>query len=147
MAYRFIQKYSYLFGVRWLLRRLNIFPNAYYNYLRNRKKGKSHKIFENLLKQDFYVEEPNKIWCTDFTYLKLTDGSFRYNCSILDLYDRSVVSSITAREMTSELAIKALEKALRKVKKIRNKIILHSDQGSQYSSKKFVEYCNSTKYE
>ena len=82
------------------------------------------------MKQDFYVEEPNKIWCTDFTYLKLTDGSFRYNCSILDLYDRSVVSSITAREMTSELAIKALEKALRKVKKIRNKIILHSDQGS-----------------
>ena len=43
--------------------------------------------------------------------------------------------------MTSELAIKALEKALRKAKKIRNKIILHSDQGSQYSSKKFVEYC------
>ena len=43
--------------------------------------------------------------------------------------------------MTSELAIKTLEKALRKVKKIRNKIILHSDQGSQYSSKKFVEYC------
>ncbi|PGH20558.1 hypothetical protein RN96_10265 [Fusobacterium polymorphum] len=24
---------------------------------------------------------------------------------------------------------------------MRNKIILHSDQGSQYSSKKFVEYC------
>ena len=99
------------------------------------------------MKQDFYVEEPNKIWCIDFTYLKLTDGSFRYNCSILDLYDRSVVSSITAREITSELAIKALEKALRKVKKIRNKIILHSDQESQYSSKKFVEYCISTKYE
>ena len=38
MAYRFIQKYSYLFGVRWLLRRLNIYPNAYYNYLKNRKK-------------------------------------------------------------------------------------------------------------
>lgn len=38
MAYRFIQKYSYLFGVRWLLRWLNIFPNAYYNYLKNRKK-------------------------------------------------------------------------------------------------------------
>lgn len=38
MAYRFIQKHSYLFGVRWLLRRLNIYPNAYYNYLKNRKK-------------------------------------------------------------------------------------------------------------
>ena len=38
MAYRFILKYSYLFGVRWLLRRLNICPNAYYNYLKRRKK-------------------------------------------------------------------------------------------------------------
>ena len=43
--------------------------------------------------------------------------------------------------MTSELAIKTLEKALKGVKKSRDKIILHSDQGSQYSSKKFVEYC------
>ena len=82
-----------------------------------------------------------EIYYSNFTYLKLTDGTFRYNCSILDLYDRSIVASITAREITSELAIKTLEKALRKVKKIRNKIILHSDQGSQYSSKKFVEYC------
>ena len=38
MAYHFIQKYSFLFGVRWLLRRLNIYPNAYYNYVKNRKK-------------------------------------------------------------------------------------------------------------
>ena len=82
-----------------------------------------------------------EIYYSNFTCLKLTDGTFRYNCSILDLYDRSIVASITAREMTSELAIKILEKALRKVKKIRNKIILYNNQGSQYSSKKFVEYC------
>ena len=37
MAYRFIQKYNILFGTRWLLRRLNILPNAYYNFLKNRK--------------------------------------------------------------------------------------------------------------
>ena len=36
MTYRFIQKYSYLFGVRWLLRRLNICPNTYYNYFKKR---------------------------------------------------------------------------------------------------------------
>lgn len=87
----------------------------------NYKKGKPHKIFENLLNQNFYAAEPNKIWCTDFTYLKLTDGTFRYNCSILDLYDRSIVSSITAREMTSDLAIKTLERALKDVKKSRNR--------------------------
>ena len=36
-AYRFIQKYSDEFGVRWLLKKFNIYPNAYYNYLKNRK--------------------------------------------------------------------------------------------------------------
>ena len=36
-AYRFIQKYGSYFGVRWLLRKFNIAPNAYYNFLKNRK--------------------------------------------------------------------------------------------------------------
>lgn len=36
-AYRFIQKYHSIFGVRWILRRFNICPNAYYNYLKDRK--------------------------------------------------------------------------------------------------------------
>lgn len=31
--------------------------------------GKKHKIFDNLLKQNFTVNEKNKVWCTDFTYM------------------------------------------------------------------------------
>ena len=37
MAYRFIQENCEEFGLRWLLNKLNINPNAYYNYLKNRK--------------------------------------------------------------------------------------------------------------
>ena len=37
MAYRFIEKYHPVFGVRWLLKRLSIYPNAYYNYLKHRE--------------------------------------------------------------------------------------------------------------
>ncbi len=36
-AYRFIEENHHIFGVRWLLRRLDIYPNAYYNYLKHRK--------------------------------------------------------------------------------------------------------------
>lgn len=36
-AYRFIEQYYELFGLRRLLRRLNICPNAYYNYRKHRK--------------------------------------------------------------------------------------------------------------
>ena len=40
------------------------------------------------------------------------NGEVRYNCSILDLYDRSIIASITDRHITSELAIRTLQKAL-----------------------------------
>ena len=36
----------------------------------------------------------------------------RYNCTIIDLSDRSVVASETGKWITSDLAIKTLEKAL-----------------------------------
>ena len=208
-AYRFIDKYKDLFGVRWLLRRLNIFPNAYYNYRNHRKaayeaekqhtkeqiqtiyhnhggvdgyrmmkaylervgislstltvhkymntelglmsitrrkkpeyrKGKAHKVFSNLLEQDFDCDEINTKWCTDFTYLFLEDGSKRYNCTILDLHDRSVIASITDRNITADLAVRTLRKAIESQPEIKGVLILHSDQGSQYTSKEFVEYC------
>lgn len=52
------------------------------------KKGQPHKVFANLIQQEFCVVDANQKWCTDFTYLFLTDGSKRYNCAILDLHDR-----------------------------------------------------------
>lgn len=107
------------------------------------KKGHAHKIFPNLIKQNFSTDTPNKIWVTDFTYLYLTDGSKRYNCSILDLYDRSIVASTNGKEITSKLAINTLKKAIKTQPKIKRDLILHSDQGSQYTSKEFTEFCKS----
>ncbi len=74
------------------------------------KHRKPHKIFENKLRQDFHADKPNQKWCTDFTYLFLKNRDVRYNCAILDLYDRSVVASITDRHLTSDLAIRTLKK-------------------------------------
>lgn len=109
-----------------------------YSYI---KKGKPHKIFPNLLNQDFHAIAPNQKWCIDFTYLNLSNGEKCYNCAILDLYDRSIVSSVTSSKINSELAIKTLKSALKNFRKSR-KIILHSDQGSQFTSKSFIEFCS-----
>jgi transposase InsO family protein len=200
-----------MFGVNWLLKRFNIYPNAYYNYLKGRKtgyqlqkaqicriisriyhenngvlgyrsmrvflsrkkiylspatvhkymnkelklfsvarrkkpnyrKGKAHKVFPNLLQQDFSADKINAKWCTDFTYLYLADGRKRYNCTIIDLHDRSVVASLNGMEITSDLAIRTVKKALSAQPAIREHIILHSDQGSQFTSNEFVEFCES----
>jgi len=105
-------------------------------------KGESHKTFDNLIKRDFTSTGRNKKWCTDFTYLFLTNGSKRYNCTIIDLYDRSVVASITDKSITSDLAIRTLRKAIESQNNIDLKeLIIHSDQGSQYTSKSFTEFC------
>ena len=39
------------------------------------------KIFDNLLNQNFTVDCKNKVWCTDFTYMRQPNGKFRYNGS------------------------------------------------------------------
>lgn len=103
-----------------------------------------NKIFNNLINRNFTADEKNQKWCMDFTYLYLSDGSKRYNCSIIDLYDRSVVASITDKSMTAYLAIRTIEKAIKRQESIDlTKLMIHSDQGSQYTSKEFIDYCAS----
>ena len=105
------------------------------------KKGKAHKIFPNLLVQNFYCDKPNVVWCTDFTYLKLSNGTFRYNCSIIDLYDRSLVASENGKWITADLAIKTLKKAIGSTGCNPHGLIIHSDQGSQFTSLDYILFC------
>lgn len=105
--------------------------------------SKPHKVFDNKLNQDFYADAVNQKWCTDFTYLYLKNGEVRYNCTIIDLHDRSVIASMTDCYITSSLAIRTWKKALESQLIIKGDFILHSDQGSPFTSKAFVEYCES----
>jgi len=104
------------------------------------RKGSAHKVFPDLLNQKFSAEGPNRIWCVDFTYLYLKGGKVRYNCTIIDLYDRSVVATVNGAHITTELALCALLIAVKRHKPAKG-LILHSDQGSQFTSKEFVRSC------
>ena len=135
---------------------IKLSPNTVHKYMqeleiksitRNKyhyKKGDAHKVFDNLLNGDFKALKPNEKWCIDFTYLKVSSGEMYYNCSIIDLYDRSIVASVTREKCDANLAIKTVRAALSQAKKSKN-IILHSDQGSQFTSKKFIEFCKNNK--
>lgn len=105
--------------------------------------GKPHRIFENKPGQNFTADKVNQKWCTDFTCLFLADRGVRYNCTIIDLHDRSVVAGVTDRHITSDPAIRTLQKALDSQPAVKGELILHSDQGSRYTSKAFVEFCES----
>ena len=75
--------------------------------------------------------------------MSMENHEVRYNCTIIDLHDRSVVAGITDRHITSDFAIRTLKKALESQPALKGKLILHSDQGSQFTSKAFVEFCES----
>ena len=66
----------------------------------------------------------------------------RYNCSILDLYDRSIVATLNSDYINTELAKATLEKALMEEKPEKG-LILHSDQGCQFTSWGFINCCES----
>lgn len=71
----------------------------------------------------------------------MSDGSKRYNCSIIDIHDCSIIASLNGKEMTSQLAINTLQKALTSQVNLKKTLILHSDQGSQYTSEGFTDFC------
>lgn len=101
-----------------------------------------YELFDNLLDQDFKAESRNTRWCVDFTYLYFGNHQRRYNCTIIDLYDRRVVASMNGNRIDSKLAIDTLTKAIRSCGG-ETGMILHSDRGSQFTSKEFTEFCRS----
>lgn len=56
--------------------------------------GKPHKVFANLLAQNFCVAGPNQRWCTDFTYLFLKGVEVRYTSVTkkLDYYNSAYIT-------------------------------------------------------
>lgn len=94
-------------------------------------------IYEDLLEQDFEVEEPNQVWVTDITYIWTTDG-WLYLAIILDLYARKVVGWHAADHMRKDLVLNALSMAVA-TRQPSEGLIVHSDRGSQYASHDYRE--------
>ncbi len=76
---------------------------------------------------------PAKIIIGDITYIRLRGGMFAYLAVWQDKVTRRIIGWSLGLEMTQELVISALEKAVRKGL-IKAGAIVHSDRGSQYAS-------------
>lgn len=74
-------------------------------------------------------------------YLSSTEkGIMHYNYTIIDVYDRFAVATLNGKHITTELAIETLKISLKRHKPGKG-LILHSDQGSQFTSKVFNDFC------
>ena len=95
----------------------------------------------NIVNRQFNPERRNQIWCTDITYL-IYKGKRRYLSTIIDLYDRQVVSYVISKFNNNKLVMDTVIKAFKKEKNVSG-LIIHSDQGFQYTSFEYKALCAS----
>lgn len=88
--------------------------------------------YENLLNRDFTATRPNQKWVTDITYIATQQG-WAYLSTIKDLFGGFIVAHALSFSNSVALVIKTLQLAKDK-EKVTDGLILHSDQGHQYTS-------------
>ena len=103
----------------------------------------SYPIVENKLKRNFTVEDYNRVWVSDLTYVQTTQG-WLYVTTVIDLFDRKVIGWAFSKTMkTCETTIPAFKMAMknRPLEKDK-KLIFHSDRGIQYACEEFANEVN-----
>jgi putative transposase len=97
--------------------------------------GKPAVVASNTLDRQFEVEAPDKVWVTDITYIKTHEG-WLYLAVVIDLFSRRVVGWSAQPRMTTDLALQALLAAVWR-RKPKARVMIHSDQGSQFTSREW----------
>jgi putative transposase len=89
----------------------------------------------NLLDRGFTVHRPNERWVSDITAIPTREG-WLYLAVIIDLYSRAVIGWAMHARLLGHLVTDALKMALMR-RKVRSPLLLHSDQGSQYTATEY----------
>jgi putative transposase len=91
------------------------------------------KPADNLLDQVFLVEQPNRKWVADITYLRTSNG-WVYLAAVLDLFSRKIVGWSLSDRLTTPLVSEALRQAIEQRRPDAKQLLHHSDRGCQYTS-------------
>ena len=107
-------------------------------YTRTTYSVKSNR-YKNLL-GDVTLTGINQVWSSDITYFYGFEH-FYYIVLLMDVYSRRVIGYALSDNMRAENNLKALKMALktRGIARYGNKLIHHSDKGTQYASDQYTE--------
>ena len=102
-------------------------------------KVRYHKVFKtNLVAKR--LEENVKPNLLKRNFTAIYKGKRMYLSSIMDLYTRNIISYKIGKKMDNKLVMDTLNEAIRKQKDVHG-VILHSDQGFQYTSNEYKAIC------
>ena len=109
-------------------------------YRRMMKALKTSNTAPNVLNREFKIHGVRAVLLTDITYLKRLDGSFSYLSAIMDAGSKEILAHVTSPSLEVDFVLETVECLLAgHGNELKTDTLLHSDQGSHYTSHKFVD--------
>lgn len=115
-----------------LMKKMGI--EALYRRPNTRRKHPQNPVFPYLLR-GLEITEANHVWAMDITSIPMRKG-FVYLAAVLDWATRRTLSWRLSNSLTTDFCIEAVEDA---IQRHGTPEIVNTDQGSQFTSKVFVE--------
>ncbi|MES9684332.1 IS3 family transposase, partial [Gottfriedia acidiceleris] len=119
-------------GIQSIIRKKRKYPN-YNNY----RLKEPENIAPNLLNRDFTANKPNQKWVTDITTFQVGEEKLHLS-AILDVFNNEIIAYEMSKNTPTLFVIKTVYQAIQKEKDVQN-VILHSDRGTQYTSKLYQD--------
>ena len=106
--------------------------------------AKDGKRADDLLDRDFTAPAPNRVWVTDFTYVRAWAG-WVYVAFIVDVFAQRIVAWHASTTKETDLVMIPLRMALWERGReghpaVAGELIHHSDAGSQYTSIRLTDH-------
>jgi transposase InsO family protein len=101
------------------------------SHRRKRRHRPDTATHDDLVKRQFTADGLDRVWFTDITQHRASDG-WVYCCAVIDAFSRKVVGWSIADHVRSELVVDALEMA--RWQRSPSGTIVHADRGAQYTS-------------
>jgi len=127
--YRLMRKY----GLKCPIRKAN-------PYRRMMNALKTNSTAPNILNREFKAHGVRAALLTDISYLKRTDGGFSYLSAIMDAGSKEILAHVVSSSLEIDFVLETVEQLITKHGgELKTDALLHSDQGSHYTSHKFIE--------
>src|SRR5262245_50333268 len=136
---RFLQREGWLVNHKRVLRLMredNLLSIRRRRFIVTTDSNHSWRVYPNLARHAV-VTDLNQLWVADITYVRLQQ-EFVYLAAILDVYSRRVVGWELSRSLDSNVALQALNSALKR-RRPPPGLIHHSDRGVQYACGEYVK--------
>jgi transposase InsO family protein len=109
--------------------------------------SKENSIVPNKLNRNFKQNKPFKVLLTDITYLKYGNGKRAYLSAIKDGTTNEILAHKVSNSLDINFVLATIKCLTRKNSKLPEGCLIHSDQGSHYTSLEFQKLLKEKKIE